>query len=158
LNILSEDINRNDNDFDRDAGIIKAILESGNSIELQATGYSMFPTFIPGNRVVVKPLPGGTLPQPGNVVVFQNNGVRVMHRLIRIAGDNNGNPLFITRGDSGIEPDKPVTRQQLTGIAVTCKGTKREYPVRSFLPPVWRYVLNRRLLRVYIIIRRLGLR
>jgi signal peptidase I len=158
LNILSEDINRNDNDFNRDAGIIKAVLESGNSVELPAEGYSMFPTFIPGNRVVIKPVPGGTLPQPGNVVVFQKSGVLVMHRLIRIALDDNGNPLFITRGDSGIEPDKPVTRQQLIGIAVTGKGTKKEYPIRSFLPPAWKYILNRRLLSVYIIIRRLGLR
>jgi len=158
LNTLSSNINANSYDFNRDAGIIKAVLESDNSVELPAEGYSMFPAFIPGNRVVIKPISGGTLPQPGNVVVFQNNGVLVMHRLIRISSDNNGNPLFITRGDSGIEPDNPVTRKQLIGIAVTCKGAKREYPVRSFLPPAWKYILNRRLLRVYLIIRRLGLR
>ena len=44
---------------------VKAVLESGNSVELSAAGYSMFPTLRPGDRVIVKPLAKGEIPVGG---------------------------------------------------------------------------------------------
>ena len=73
MDTFSSDIAGNNLTSDRDTGIIKAILESGNCIELPATGYSMFPALMPGCRVIVKPLPEGELPEPGSVVVYDGN-------------------------------------------------------------------------------------
>lgn len=57
--------------------VVLSVLESGHSVELSATGYSMFPTFRPRDRVVVKPLFKGELPVRGSVVVFVNDGTTV---------------------------------------------------------------------------------
>jgi hypothetical protein len=168
--------------------IILSILESGHSVELPATGYSMFPTFLPGDEVVVRPLTNTEYPKPGSVVVCMdkrtreegaghraqgaehraqgaghraqgaehraqgaglraqgagNNSVLVMHRLIDIKYDGSGNPLFITRGDSGREDDRPWPRQQLMGVAVSYKRGKRAHLVKNFVPGTRRYKYNR---------------
>ena len=130
--------------------ILIAVLESGNSIELPATGYSMFPAFMPGDRVIVKPFPKGEIPKPGSVVVYKENSGLVMHRLVQIIDDDSsGKPLFITRGDSRMEPDRPVTLQQLIGMAVNYKDVKKEHFVKTFVPGVWRYKYNRMLFWLY---------
>jgi len=145
--------------------IVIAVLESGHSVELPATGYSMFPTLKPGDRVVVKPLPKIELPMIGSVVVFEVNGpteegaghraqgtehnsVLVMHRLVDIKHDDSGNPLLITRGDTEMENDKPWVQQQLIGAAVSYKRCGKERLVKVFVPGVRRYKYNRRVLWV----------
>ena len=138
-----------DNSFERDLGLITAVLESGHSVELPATGYSMFPTFRPGYRVVVRPLTEGEPPIRGSVVVYKENNGLVMHRLIEIIDNDPNNILFITRGDSMLEPDKPWPLQQLMGVAVRYKGGRREHSVKTFVPGVWRYGYNRRMLWIY---------
>ena len=83
----------------------------------------------------------------------QNNsekyGGLVMHRLIGIMSDNSGEQLFITRGDSRTEPDKPLSQQQLLGVAESYRRGKKEYPVKIFVPCLWRYLFNRMLLWLY---------
>ena len=131
----SSSYNSGDNNSNqRDIDIITAVLESGNSIELPATGYSMFPTFVPGNRVLVKPLKAGTLPEPGIVLVFKDNNVLIMHRLIEISDTNSDNPIFIARGDSMSTRDDPWSSDQIIGVAVRCKSSKREHAVKTFIP------------------------
>jgi signal peptidase I len=155
LNPLSSENIINSISSDRDMNIVTAILESGNCVGLPATGYSMFPTLLDGYLVTVKPFPEGVLPEPGSVVVYKDNGILVMHRLLGIATDDNGNLQFITRGDSRMEPDKPWTQKQFLGVAIRYKEAKREHTIRTFLPPAWRYKFNNRLLWVYSIIKRL---
>jgi signal peptidase I len=134
---------------ERTIGLIKAVLESGNSVELPASGYSMFPTLRPGDKVVVKPVTSGELPKPGDVVVYKKNIVFVMHRLIEIIEGNDGAPSFISRGDLGIGQDEPWYKQQFMGIAISYKRGEKENTIRSYIPGVWRYRLNRRLLWIY---------
>jgi signal peptidase I len=133
---------------------IKAVLESGNSVELNATGYSMFPTLRPGDRVIVKPFTKGELPKPGSVVVYRDNNALVIHRLIEVQ-NNNGEHVFITRGDSRQESDKPWTIQRLLGEAVSYKHAKMDHFVKTFIPGGWRYKYNRRILWVYFKTKRL---
>jgi signal peptidase I len=140
LNQLSSENIGNNGSSDKETGIIMAILASGNCIELPATGYSMFPTLLDGYQVTVKPFPEGVLPEPGSVVVYKDNGIMVMHRLLEIADGDNGNPW---------------AQKQFLGVAVSYKESKREHAIRTFLPPAWRYKFNNRLLRVYSIIKRL---
>jgi signal peptidase I len=80
VDTLSPDIENINQFIDGNVGIVIAVLESGNSVELKATGYSMFPTLRPGDRVVVKPLTKGELPMLGTVVVFMGNGGTVQRR------------------------------------------------------------------------------
>lgn len=154
MDTSSNDIATTNNSFNRDIDILTTVLESGNCVELPADGYSMFPTLMPGNRVIVRSLPEGTLPVEGNVVVFNDNGVLVMHRLLEKIYRENGYLQFITRGDSRMEPDKAWTLQQFLGVAVRYKGASRERQVRTFIPRAWRYKYNRRLLWLYSAIKR----
>jgi hypothetical protein len=133
---------------DREISIILAVLESGNSIELPASGYSMFPALRPGYRVIVKPLPGGVLPEPGTVVVYKDNDVLRMHRLVKITVDDKGNQLFISRGDSRLDDDRPWTREQFLGMAVKYKDGDRFKSIKVFVPQPWRIKFNFRLVWV----------
>jgi signal peptidase I len=151
--------------------VVLVVLESGHSVELPATGYSMFPTLRPGDRVVVRPLSEGELPERGSVVVFIDKGVTaqghngitaqgselraqgreynnilVMHRLVEIKNDDSGNLMYITRGDSMMEPDKPWPQEQIVGVAVSSSRGKKEHLIKCFVPESWRYKYNRRLL------------
>ena len=139
----------NDTSFDKAFRLITNVLESGHSVELTASGFSMFPTFKPGNKIVVRPLPKGAIPKIGNVVVYEENGRLVMHRLVKINEKESGLIQFISYGDSRSEPDEPWYLPQLLGVAVSYKKGKREYPVRSFIPRRWQYKFNGKLLCYY---------
>ena len=167
-------INNIDTPLKIDIGLIKEVLKTGHSVELPATGYSMFPTLRPGDRVVVKPLAKGELPLMGSVVVCVNTGataqlrncaidqrhnvILVMHRLIEIKNDDSGNSLLITRGDSARETDKPWRQEQLLGSAISYKRRRKEHLIKAFTPGVWRYLFNHRMLWVYIKMRESGKR
>lgn len=163
MNRDSVDIADNNSSYNRDIGIVVSILESGHSVELPATGYSMFPTFRPGDLVVVKPLLKGEIPEKGCVVVYldydltndRHNGKLVMHRLVKIMNDEAGNHIFISRGDSMREPDRQLSQHQLLGVAYSYKRSKKEFIVKAFVPGVCRYKNNRRLFWLYSKIKRL---
>lgn len=156
MDITSSDPDRVNDSHKRDVEIILAVLESGHSVELPATGYSMFPTLRPGDRVIVKPLTQEDLPQKGSVVVYIENSGFVMHRLVEITRSGSGHTQFITRGDSMPEPDKPWHQQKLLGVAVSYKRGKREYTVKSFVPDIMRYKFNRRVLWLYNMLKRVN--
>jgi signal peptidase I len=136
------------NDVDA-IGVLMVVLESGNSVELTATGYSMFPTLKPGDRVIVKPFRNGELPISGSIVVYRDGNELIIHRLIEIKTlpGKNG---FITRGDSRNENDRPQALQQLLGVAVSFKRGGREYPIKSFIINNLHYLVNRLSLALYL--------
>jgi hypothetical protein len=123
--------------------IIKSILEAGNSVELPATGYSMFPALRPGDRVMIEGIKNKEDLQTGNVVVYENNGTLVMHRLIAIAKNGKGETWYQTRGDSMSENDRAVSEQQLIAVADSIKRSGREFRARVFVPGKCRYFCNR---------------
>jgi signal peptidase I len=138
-----------------DIGLIKAVLDSGHSVELPATGYSMFPTLRPGDRVIVKPLNKGEVPKPGQVVVYENQDGFVMHRLMEIIQGPPGVELFITRGDSVTGHDKPWPQQQVIGVAISYKRGSKEHLMTTLIPGTLRYLFNRRILWLFNKIKRL---
>lgn len=143
-----------DNSINRDMDIIMKVLESGNSVELNATGFSMFPTLRHGDRVVVKPFIEGEKPKTGSLIVYRDNNALVIHRLIAVQ-NNNGEYVFITRGDSRQERDKPLAIQYLLGGAISYKRGKRAHLVKTIVPGDWRYKYNYMLLWLYNMIKRL---
>lgn len=154
MTLSSSDIAGNNKSSDRDVGIILAVLESGNSVELPATGYSMFPTLRPGDKVLVTPLDRGDLPKPGTVVIFSENDGLVMHRLIEIQKNDTGDLLIITKGDSIKEYDKPFPQKQLIGVAASFKRGKKEHSLKVFIPRYFRLLSNRKLLWLYLKLKR----
>jgi hypothetical protein len=137
---------------------IFSILSEGHSVELPATGYSMFPAIKPGERVVVRPVGKDEMPVRGTVLVFYENGATaqrrngtkaeehsglfVMHRLIEVRKDEAENAILITRGDSLEWEDEPWQIDQLVGIAVSRKSGNKERKIKSFVPSGLRYRVN----------------
>jgi signal peptidase I len=157
----NEDSSSNHNDnpdtlYTSDICLIKSILASGHSVELPAKGMSMFPTIRSGDKVIVKPLAKGEFPISGQVVVYENNKVFVMHRILEIIYGSSGVELFITRGDSGIEHDKPWPQQQIVGVAISYKRGGKEHLIKTLIPGTMRYLTNRRILWLFNMIKKLN--
>jgi len=145
----------------KDIEIVLSMLESGHSVELPATGYSMFPVFSPGQRFIVRPFSEGEMPVPGDVVVCRAAGtgqmtescseeeLLVMHRLVEIKRDESGEAIFITRGDSRVMADPPRRRGQMVGIVEGRKSGRGIKKVRRYLPGELRMAYNRLVLRVF---------
>jgi hypothetical protein len=147
--------------MDMKVEIVLTVLESGNLVELTASGYSMFPTLRQGDKIVIRPLRKEELPIPGNVLVFlenistiqQDNGITaeqhnnklVLHRLVEIKVDESGNQLLIARGDSALKSDNPWLPRQLIGIAESYKRGEKEHPVKTSSPGILRYLFNHNL-------------
>jgi signal peptidase I len=123
--------------------IIKGILVSGNSVELPATGYSMFPAMRPGDKVMIKGIRNKEDLQKGNIIVYEINGTLVMHRLIAISENESGKPQYLTRGDSMAENDRAVSEQQLIAVAYTFQRGGKKSRVRVFVPGKCWHFYNR---------------
>jgi hypothetical protein len=137
---------------------ILSVLSEGHSVELPATGLSMFPAIRPGEMVVVRPVGKDETIEKGAVVVCYENGaavqrsngtkaeehssVFVMHRLIEVRKDDAGNAIYITRGDSLEWADEPWRIDQLVGIAVSRKSGNKERKIKCFVPSGLRYRIN----------------
>lgn len=55
--------------------------------------------------------------EEGDVIAFREGKVVVTHRIIEVKQDENGEPLFVTKGDANnTEDQNPVTADNLVGI------------------------------------------
>ena len=139
---------------DRDMGIIFSVLESGNSVELPAVGYSMFPTLQPGDIVVMKSLANRELPIPGTIIILKDDHRLIMHRLLSIKNVYN-NTMVITRGDSMPKEDDPWNPNNILGFATSFKRCGKRYSLKCSNPAKWRYRYNRILVVLYSKIKKL---
>lgn len=139
--------------------VLMAVLDSGSSAELTASGYSMFPALRPGDRVTVSPVKNGELPAPGAIVVYRDGEDLIMHRLRKIQ-TRGREQYFTTRGDSRDDDDEDHPLKDMIGVAVSYRRRGREYRLRNFIVSRSHYKINRILLlmhfRVKNICRRLG--
>ena len=134
---------------------VLVVLRSGKSVELAATGYSMFPSLRPGDRVIFKPLVKKEIPEPGNIVVYRDNSGLVIHRLIKVIPDNKGNHAFMTRGDARPENDRIICADQILGVAFKYKRNRKEHALKDFIPSKIRYNLNHLYLWIFTRFKRL---
>lgn len=142
-----------------DLDLVLLILKAGGLVELPAEGYSMFPAFCPGERFVVRSVGVEERLERGMVVVglrkgtghraqsaerrAQGEDILVMHRLVEIRKNDNGETLFITRGDSRLEPDEPWRSDEIIGVVTGRRTGGRVKIVKVFLPGVFRRKVNR---------------
>jgi signal peptidase I len=90
------------------------LLAEGKTIKVKADGYSMYPAIKPGSIIYIEPLDESALLTPGDIIAWKRESGLVVHRLIRIASDERAT-LYITRGESSINEDRPVISYQIAG-------------------------------------------
>ena len=113
--------NKSNNIFLKEVSL--SLLAEGKSLRIKPTGYSMFPAIRPGDIVIIAPVNNRSNLTPGDIVVFKRDSDFVLHRLTDIR-HHNDNIFCITRGDSSINEDKPITVDKIVGV-VTIIETKQ---------------------------------
>lgn len=126
------------------------LLSQGNSAELTATGYSMFPALRPGDKALVKPLKKNKPPVQGSIIVARRDDTLVLHRLVKISKDATGSTVYITRGDSRTEDDPPWQADQLIGLADSYMRNNRQRIIIRRIPSEKEYKINRMLLWLWV--------
>jgi signal peptidase I len=136
----------------RDIGF--SLLSEGKVIKIRADGYSMYPSVKPGSIVHIQAITEDTAPIPGEIVVWKRKSKFIVHRLIRII-QNNDNILYVTRGDSCSNEDAPDSADKLVGKVIRIEDPKGYITTGNDLIRKPDYLLNRSLVRILIIFRKL---
>lgn len=80
------------------------------------TGISMEPGFDRGDVVIIREVPVESL-EVSDIIRFRMNGIDYMHRIVDVV-DEDGEVIFVTKGDNVDLPDPPVLASQIDGKAV----------------------------------------
>lgn len=81
---------------------------------------SMSPFFQQNDLVLIRNGKEAVAYEKGEVICFRSGDVYVTHRIVKTDTDENGNALYITRGDANNTPDvQPVRPEQILGSYVT---------------------------------------
>jgi hypothetical protein len=98
------------------------LLSEGKTIRIKAHGYSMYPCIKPGSLILIEPLNIKGLPRPGEIIAVRRENGLIVHRLSKII-TTNGITMYIARGDSNANADKPVKIDMIAGRIVRAEGT-----------------------------------
>lgn len=94
------------------------LLAEGKTIKIMADGYSMYPSIKPGSIIHIEPSDPAAGYVPGEIIACKQNNGFIVHRLIRINEKDNGT-MYVTRGDSCLKEDSPVSGMQIAGRVVS---------------------------------------
>jgi signal peptidase I len=94
----------------------KQLIENNHSVKIVASGYSMYPFMRPGDVQTISPVPIEEI-KVGDVAVFERNNDWISHRVIDIQNNNNEITLIL-RGDTSIQLDPLVTKENYIGKTV----------------------------------------
>lgn len=110
------------------------MIQENRDIFLYSTaGGSMFPLIRWREYVIVKKISAEAL-QPGDIVVFREDGGRpVCHRIASIE-HQNGKRWFHTRGDQHEEEDAPVSEESIIGKVI---AVQKKYGLLDPASPEW---------------------
>lgn len=99
------------------------LLAQGKSLRVKPNGYSMFPAIRSGDEVVITPVNDHSDLKPGDIVVLERENDFVLHRLIgrRITNDEI---FFITRGDSSLNEDRPLSADKIIALVKIIEGKR----------------------------------
>jgi signal peptidase I len=102
---------------------IDQLLAEGQTVKVPVYGMSMFPILMPRDTVQIKRIPFQEM-KPGHVLVFEQNGQWVAHRLIKkITKDQT----LITHGDGLPYNDKLVDAERAKGIIAKVIKTRSPF-------------------------------
>ncbi len=129
------------------------LLEEGSEVRIIASGYSMYPAISPGNPIILEPVNDRAALKPGDIIAWERDSDMVVHRLVHIY-ESDGELYYITRGDSTLTSDNPVSFNLIAGRVVFIeKCGKRRTPASLVFIPEWRYRLNKLIVRIKGVIR-----
>jgi signal peptidase I len=80
------------------------------------SGYSMKPTFVLGDIVIVQPVKTPDI-RVGDIIRYTRDNISIVHRVLQIQ-NANGELVFITRGDNNNVEDSPVPETLVDGKVV----------------------------------------
>ena len=106
----------------RDLGF--SLLTEGKVLKIRASGYSMYPLIKPGSVIFIEPLMENKNPVPGEILAWKRESGFVVHRLVRIIMKGN-EIIYITRGDSCGNEDKPVTKEMIAGKVIRVENINK---------------------------------
>ena len=89
------------------------VLRSFGTLRFAATGWSMLPSILPGDTLVVESVSPAQV-RLGDIVLVQRQGRLCAHRVVDMETGPE-NPHWITQGDALPAPDPPVVRDELLG-------------------------------------------
>jgi len=97
------------------------VLRSAGTLRLRVTGWSMLPTIVPGDTLIVDRVSddranhdhAGSGISPGDIVLFARDQRLFAHRVVSVAGGETN--YVITQGDGMPHPDSPVAASELLG-------------------------------------------
>lgn len=97
---------------------------------------SMLPVFNPGDVAIVKKVDPTEI-EVGDIIRYQMENYSVIHRVIEIDEDEDGRPVFTTKGDSNGSADiDPVKAYQVIGVS--------KFKIKYLgLPSIWLHSLNK---------------
>ena len=93
--------------------LASAVLRSSGKLRLRVTGWSMLPSILPGDTLVVESAKKSTISE-GDIVLFGRDRRLFAHRLIA-KSDSPLNSEILTCGDAMPQPDPPVGERELLG-------------------------------------------
>ncbi|NDP21251.1 MAG: signal peptidase I [Paludibacter sp.] len=109
--------------------LAETILNGNHSLSYKMKGFSMYPTLRPGDIGLVEKF-GTEEYKVGDIVVFKSNGILVGHRLIEI-NIENGERIYITRGDKSPRNDAPFRNEDLLGKITSFERKNRKIKINS---------------------------
>lgn len=115
---------------------IDVFRRSGRTLAIPVVGYSMLPTLLPGDEVVIVGMT--RLPRPGEVVVFRSGSGLITHRVLRVRTTTDG-ARVLAKGDNNWHGDPPFAPDQVLGVMVARRRGGRETRVDT----LWMGGLNR---------------
>jgi hypothetical protein len=97
------------------------VLQRFGRLRLRATGTSMLPSIWPGDVVTIHSSRFSEV-SGGDLVLFFRNGRFFVHRVLEVSGNS-----LLTRGDSVLGPDPPVSPDELLGrvVSISAAGSTR---------------------------------
>jgi signal peptidase I len=110
------------------------VLRSSGELRLRVTGWSMLPTVMPGDTLVIDRVESDAVVE-GDVILFGRDRRFFVHRVKAKRNDPQG-AEFLTWGDSMPAPDPPVSESELMGrVSFILRNGKCIEPARSLSVP-----------------------
>ena len=116
--------------------LAEEVLCLAGELRLRVTGTSMLPSVWPGDILHIRRQDAAES-LPGHIVLVRRQGRLCAHRVVKKIS-KEGQPYWITRGDSLPDDDPPVSGQELLG-RVTCilRGRSRPIWIDASQGPSW---------------------
>ena len=132
-----------------------SLLAEGRTIKVRADGFSMYPGIKPRSVIFIEPIQDFSDLSPGDIIAWKRDSGFVVHRLVRIFREEE-ETFVVTRGDSSLYEDDPVTADLIAGKVVKVEDPRgRPVSMERILNKKPNYCLNRFLLRIILQISRI---